>query len=327
MTTTFYRTYLLPWDPATEDESRFREIVRWTAVGTLVLALLLSILPVPERGRDALQPVPPRLARLVLEKPAPLPPPVVQPVEQVVEQRQPEPEMRPEPVAPLERVVETRARSEQPAEPVHDVRERAGRAGLLPFADTLATLRNNEALSTITSGSTAYTGAVGEAPQVERSLITSRAGVGSGGINTAGMSRNTGGAGLEGRATTKVASGVAALGGGSASRGAGRAEGSGDGQRGARSREEIEMVFDQNKGAIYALYNRALRANPALQGKLVLKLTIEASGQVSDCQIVSSELGDDELERKLVQRIKMFRFVARDVPPVTTTKPIDFFPA
>jgi TonB family protein len=87
------------------------------------------------------------------------------------------------------------------------------------------------------------------------------------------------------------------------------------------------MVFDQNKGAIYALYNRALRSNPALQGKLVLKLTIEPSGQVSDVQVVSSELGDDELERKLVQRIRMFSFLSKDVPPVTTTKPIDFFPA
>ena len=43
--------------------------------------------------------------------------------------------------------------------------------------------------------------------------------------------------------------------------------------------------------------------------------------------IVSSELGDDELERKLVQRIKLFRFEAKDVEPITTTKPIDFFPA
>ncbi|MCL4792203.1 MAG: energy transducer TonB, partial [Gammaproteobacteria bacterium] len=84
---------------------------------------------------------------------------------------------------------------------------------------------------------------------------------------------------------------------------------------------------DQNKGAIYALYNRALRENPALQGKLVLKLTIEASGEVSQVEVVSSELEDQELERKLVQRIRMFRFLEKDVPPVTTTKPIDFFPA
>ncbi|MDP6436681.1 MAG: TonB family protein [Gammaproteobacteria bacterium] len=95
----------------------------------------------------------------------------------------------------------------------------------------------------------------------------------------------------------------------------------------SRSREEIELVFDKNKGAIFALYNRALRRDPALQGKLVLKLTIEPSGVVSSCEVVSSELDDPEMERKLVQRVKMFRFKDKDVATVTTTKPIDFFPA
>ena len=95
----------------------------------------------------------------------------------------------------------------------------------------------------------------------------------------------------------------------------------------ARSREEIEMVFDQNKGAIYALYNRALRRNPTLQGKMVLRLTIEPSGAVSMCEIISSEIDDPELQRKLVSRIKLFRFEQKDVAPITTTKPIDFFPA
>jgi TonB family protein len=316
-----YRTYVLPWDSSVDDEQRFREIGKQVAIGTLVLCVVLSLLPLPEVDPTLTVPVPPRLARLVLEKPAPLPPPppVVQP-----EKPEPVVDKRPEPVAPTEKAVESKPK------PLPDrktsAREKAGRAGLLPFADQLADLRDNQALNSITSGGTSYTGAVGDAPQVERSLITSKVGVGSGGINTAGYSRNTGGSGLGGRSTTQVASGMAALGGGSAGPGGG-ADGSGDGQRASRSREEIEMVFDQNKGAIYALYNRALRSNPALQGKLVLKLTIEPSGQVSDVQVVSSELGDEELERKLVQRIRMFSFLSKDVPPVTTTKPIDFFPA
>jgi hypothetical protein len=87
------------------------------------------------------------------------------------------------------------------------------------------------------------------------------------------------------------------------------------------------MVFDQNKGAIYALYSRALRKDPSLQGKLVLRLTIEPSGVVSACDVVSTEIADDELLQKLVQRVKMFHFAAKDVAAITTTKPIDFFPA
>ena len=104
---------------------------------------------------------------------------------------------------------------------------------------------------------------IGEAERVERSIIASKAGSGSGGISTAGMSRNTCG-GLAGRATTQVSCPVAGMGdagprvvkGGSAP---------------SRSREEIERVFDKNKGAIFALYNRALRRDPTLPGKVSLK--------------------------------------------------------
>jgi TonB family protein len=59
----------------------------------------------------------------------------------------------------------------------------------------------------------------------------------------------------------------------------------------------------------------------------VLEVTIAPSGEVTDCRIVASEFGDAELEHRLVSRAKMFRFEARDVAPMTTTKPIEFFPA
>jgi hypothetical protein len=42
---------------------------------------------------------------------------------------------------------------------------------------------------------------------------------------------------------------------------------------------------------------------------------------------VSSELNDKEFEAKLIARIKLFRFEAKDVAALTATKPIDFFPA
>ncbi|HHJ15519.1 MAG TPA: energy transducer TonB, partial [Gammaproteobacteria bacterium] len=94
-----------------------------------------------------------------------------------------------------------------------------------------------------------------------------------------------------------------------------------------RSIEEIQIVFDRNKSAIYSLYNRALRKNPSLQGKLVIRLNISPSGKITSIDLVSSELGDPALERKLVQRIKMFNFGAKQVDAVTITYPIDFLPA
>jgi len=152
----------------------------------------------------------------------------------------------------------------------------------------------------------------------ERALITAGAATGSGGINTAKLSRDTGGGGLGGRATTQVSSPVGD-GGARQSRGGGGKAG--------RSIEEIKIVFDRNKGSIYTIYNRALRQDPTLQGKVVLKLTISPAGEVLNCQIVSSELKNTDLERKLVARIKQFNFGSKDVDTVVVTYPVDFLPS
>ncbi len=308
----FYRDYTLPWERCVADNERFRTILRRVCATLFVLSVVLTFLPVPEADRDEVPVVPPRLAKLVLDKPKPPPPPpVVAPKSEVPpEKPQAKPvEKKPEitPPAPVDRKAAAR--------------EKALVAGLLPFVDELADLRDNKTIASLGSNRP-LTGAVGDGPRNERSLITSKAGRGSGGINTAAMSRDTGGAGLGGRGTTRVTSTLAGGGGGGAA-----GESAGAGGRPSRSREEIEMVFDQNKGAIYALYSRALRRDPTLQGKLVLKLTIEPNGAVSSCEVVSSELDDQELLQKLVARVRMFRFEDKDVATVTTTKPIDFFPA
>jgi hypothetical protein len=56
-------------------------------------------------------------------------------------------------------------------------------------------------------------------------------------------------------------------------------------------------------------------------------MVIAPSGEVVSCEIVSSELNNPELERKLVARIKLIRFPAQDVETLTVTRPIEFFPA
>lgn len=303
-----YRDYELPWEMTQEQDEQFRKLLQRFAVAVLILCVLVPWLPVPERDTTKVEELPPRFARLLLEKQVPPPPPVVeQKVEPVV--KQPEKEVavakvEPEPV---------------PQQPRAQAREKAAKSGLLPFAEQLADLRDSAVVSNAL-GNQDLNQAAGEAARVQRAVIASKAGKGSGGINTASMSRNTGGGGLQGRSTTQVSSPVAGMGN------SGRQVVKGGGAP-SRSREEIELVFDKNKGSIFALYNRALRRNPTLQGKLVLQLTIAPSGVVTAVEILSSELDDEEMQRKLVQRIKMFQFEEKDVATVTTTKPIDFFPA
>jgi TonB family protein len=190
-------------------------------------------------------------------------------------------------------------------------------------------------------GTTAGVGVgAGKDPGVpDRAMITSNATGGSGGINTAAYSRDTGGGGLAGRSTTLVegvaggrgggGEGGSSAGGGPGGTGAGRGGTLSRGASGKASRsiEEIKLVFERNKGAIYAIYNRALREEPALQGKVVLELKIAPAGQVIDLRIVSSELKSPDLERKLLARIKQFDFGAKDVDMITVTWPVDFLPS
>jgi periplasmic protein TonB len=323
-----YRLYDLPWTTSAEQERRFRRQLGVYVLGALIVALVLSFLPVPERDPAEVEEIPERFARLLLEELPPPPPapavreepepePVVEePVAERVVEPEPAPVVEPEPV-----VAEQPQPAPEPVDTVQQARERASVAGLLPFTQELQSLREVEVSEQIVSNGTG--GAVEDAAVVpERALIAANVGASSGGISTAALSRNTGGSGIGSRQTTRVESPVQefAPAGGAATR-------TGESNLGSRSREEIERVFDRNKGAIYALYNRALRANPTLQGKVVLSLTITPDGRVSACEIVSSELDDPELEQRLVQRVLLFEFDAKDVETVTTTKPIDFFPA
>jgi protein TonB len=307
----FYRLYELPWTTVAEDDSRFRKFLAAALVLVIALAIIIPLIPVKNEHREAAQEVPPRLAQLMIEtkqKPPPPPPKIEQPksepVKPVVKPVKPEPK----PVV-VDRTAEARAKAEK--------------SGLLKFQDQLADLRENP-LTAKAEQMRNLTGKVGETTHAERSLITSKVGSNSGGINTANLSRGygAGGGALTGHDTTQV---VTSFGG--SPNGKDGVKRSSSSTRPARSREEIELVFDRNKGAIYSLYSRALRDQPALQGKLVLQLTITPAGDVSACSVVSSELHDAELERKLVARVKLFRFEAKDVETITTTKPIDFFPA
>jgi TonB family protein len=160
----------------------------------------------------------------------------------------------------------------------------------------------------------------GDVSIVQRSLIQSKAAGTSGGISAPTSSGLASGSGsLNGIRTADIKDPTLARGGPGT-----RAGGSGKASRGS---EEIALVFTKNKGAIDAMYARALRDSPALQGKVVLEITISPSGDITAARIISSELKDPEFEAKLLARIRLFKFEAKDVATLTATKPIDFFPA
>jgi periplasmic protein TonB len=302
----YYHSPDLPWTLDAESEERYRRIKKRVYILFLVLALLIPLLPTPEPDRQQLEEVPPRLAKLLMEQ-RQTPPPVQAP-QPAAERPKPEPKQ-----------AEPKPASKPETRTVERAREKAMRSGLLAMRDDLAALRTDPAVDSVRSTPLTRGGkTAAKAP--ERSMITSGAARASGGIDTAALSRDTGGRGLAGRATTRVDSPVGTgAGGGTVKRG--------QSGRTGRSIEEIQLIFDKNKSAIYALYNRALRQDPTLQGKVVLKITIDPSGRVTACQVVSSELRSPDLERKLSARVMQFDFGARDVGVMVVTYPIDFLPS
>src|SRR5277367_1951976 len=293
----YYRRYELPWSPSEETERRFRVILRNLGIAATIVAIVLFFLPHTERVTNT-DSLPERVVQLVAQPPPPPPPPPP-----------------PKPEKPLEKVPVTKA----PPVPV-DPRVKAAKSGLLANMDDLAALRDQIDLDKFAKNQ-AKTTDPGDVSMVTRSLITSKAGGTSGGISSPTSSGLAAGSGsLNGISTTQVKDPNL----GAAGQGSTRAGGSG---KASRSADEIALVFTKNKGAIDAMYARALRDNPALQGKVVIELTIAPSGDITAAKVISTELNDPEFENKLLARIRLFKFEPKDVAALTATKPIDFFPA
>lgn len=325
----------LPW-ALTNDDQRFKKILAVFLAVFFVIALPVSWVTLPELTRAQKETLPPQLARVVLEKqelppPKPIEPP--KPEEKKPEEQKPDdkkvepiPEEKPAAVKPDPKPQPPSRQATQvpSAGAVERAREQAQNSGVMQFKDDLAEMREMMQASTVeTAATTTVTNSTGPAAQVDRAMITSGAKVGSGGLSTAGMSRDTGGVALSGRETTKVRSGLAESGKKAGAATAGNSNGAGGA---ARSEEEIRKIMEQHKGAIYSIYNRALRQNPALQGKMVVKIVIDSNGRIVEASLVSSELGDPALEGKILQRIKLIAFPASNVARTTLNQTFDFLP-
>jgi membrane protein involved in colicin uptake len=206
-----------------------------------------------------------------------------------------------------------------------------GRAGILAFKEQFASLAQDQNAPRL--GSDARYAAADDVGQASsHSLLTTNTPGSSGGIDAGSLSRNVGGGGGRGGGgggmggpglqVARAKSSIAGIGGGD-----GRPKAH-SGPGASRTDEEIQIVFDRYKSAFYRDYNRELRRNPTLQGKVVLRLTIEPDGSVSMCQLQSTDMDAPDLMAQVVGRVKTINFGAKEgVQAVTISYPIDFLPA
>lgn len=296
-----YRNFELPWTADSQSQQRLRRVGAVSLLLFLLAALGIPFLPVSERVTPPA--LPEEVVQLVLEPP-PEPPKPPKP-----EPKKPEPKPAP-------------AKAIKPVDRFQEARRKAESVGVLALKDELKALR--DAFEPTPSNIRNLEAKTDGPSRAERSILTASAGAASGGVSSAPASRGFGGGAgsLKGVGTTQASPSFGDKFGRQAS-----VQRDGNSGKAARSREEVELMFDRNKSALYALYNRALRDLPALQGKLVVQLTIAPGGEVTEAKVLSSELGDAELEKRIIARIRGFRFEARDVEPLVARKTIEFFPA
>ena len=310
-----YKQAVLVWDSGHASDRTFNAIALGMMASFLALSFLIARLPAPEIDRTIPSVIPERIVKFMAEMSIPKPAPEIPPP----------PPPAPKPEEPIQRP--TPAAPKPLTKPEAQARKNAQTSGLLVLAKELSTLADASNINTMVARklNTAPTNTA--AATMDTRILTSDAGRKSVGVSP--------GSHVGTVSTTKLDDNPQNISQGlleaSGARAAGPAGGSARPGRGnivsVRGDEDVAIVMDQNKSSLYSIYNRARRANPGLKGKIVLVLTIQPSGQVSNVIIKSSELNAPELEASLVARIRQFDFGPRQGGALTVTVPVEFLPS
>jgi TonB family protein len=81
-------------------------------------------------------------------------------------------------------------------------------------------------------------------------------------------------------------------------------QGSGEKAIVGRNQDDVQAVVTRHNNAIQYCYERELKRNPNLRGKLVLRITITPQGTVKKVKIISSTLNNRRVEQCVISRIK-----------------------
>lgn len=94
-----------------------------------------------------------------------------------------------------------------------------------------------------------------------------------------------------------------------------------------RSGQELQRVIYDHYSAIKYCYERELKRHPTLKGKVTVRITVNADGEVADAEIVNSTLNNERVERCIITRIKRwndFKPIDRSEGDVTFTQVFNF---
>lgn len=275
-----------------------------------VFGVAVPFLERVEITREVKERIPPQLAKLILKEKQ-LPPP-----EKVKEQ--PKEEIKPE--------IEPEVKPEKPIEPVKTKRaiakQKAASSGLAAMKDDLFAMRD----AFVTPAKiTALSKGNNEEVKIKRKLLASQANKQSQSLAVANVAKTIQSDELSSRSTQTILL---------AEEEVLASEGNAQGEdnsldKGLNTRSEVTLrrTLESSKSRLYALYNRALRKDPFLKGKVLFEIEIQANGVVSKVVITSSQLNNKKLERQLTLVLKSIRFTNEEVSIMTTVWAVEFLPS
>lgn len=94
-----------------------------------------------------------------------------------------------------------------------------------------------------------------------------------------------------------------------------------------RDMQSIRRTLERYKGSVYALYTKALRQSPELNGRFIFEFVILPDGKISNLKLVSSELNEAKLEAQMLKKISGINFGAADHIPTAVQYTFSFLPS
>lgn len=302
---------VLPWEEDAAQEEKFKRLLKRALALFLLLLLILSFMPqietVYEEPEDAVV-----KTKIILE-PKVVEVPRVEEKPKVVEREKPKPKELPRPKAEAPAVAATPEETKEDFVAAQGLEGLSSQLGSLRSSLDLTRLQNKN-VSTSNAGQVEHS-----AKQVLGKDAQTRVGTGIE-VDDADMRAE---AVALAEHNSLVVEGV--LPGGSPG-GSSRAA-YGSYKAGLRDMESIRRTLEHTKSRVYAMYQKALQENPDLAGKFTFKLVIEPSGEVSQLVLISSELGLEQLEQNILEKIRQVNFGAKEVAATSVEYKFVFLPS
>ncbi|MCK5872785.1 MAG: AgmX/PglI C-terminal domain-containing protein [Methylococcales bacterium] len=293
---------------SSSQDKNFSKILITLLVVYLLFGMVVPFLDRVEVTREVQEKIPAQLAKIILKEKK-LPPPE-KPKPEVKEEPKLE-ELKPE--KPIELPKTKRAVAKQ----------KAASSGLAAMKDDLFAMR--DAFDVTPSKKASLTKGNSEEVKVKRKLLASQANTKSQSLSVANVGKTVQSDALSSRNTQSIRLAEEEILAGSADELIN--DGNAIAMSGERSEVTLRRTLESSKSRLYALYNRALRKDPFLKGKVLFEIEIQADGLISKVTIKSSELNNKKLERQLTLVLKSIRFSSEEVAAMTTIWAIEFLPS